>query len=169
MKGEIHEMILQPEQWTTQTVGSDFYERNTKVTAPEWVSFHFGWNIDTIFFRDRRVRRAMSYTFNHDEMLEELCYSLYDPCTGIFHPGAWMASTKKFNPYKQDLDKAEALLDESGWIDSNNDGIRDKEIDGRTVPFEFSIVVNQQPLRIAICTLLKRILIKLAYVLMFAP
>ena len=154
-KGEIHEMILQPEQWTTQTVGSDFYERNTKVTAPEWVSFHFGWNIDTIFFRDRRVRRAMSYAFNHDEMLEELCYSLYDPCTGIFHPGAWMASTKKFKPYKQDLDKAEALLDESGWIDSNNDGIRDKEIDGRTVPFEFSIVVNQQPLRIAICTLLK--------------
>jgi peptide/nickel transport system substrate-binding protein len=155
MKGEIHEMILQPEQWTTQTVGSDFYERNTKVTAPEWVSFHFGWNIDTIFFRDRRVRRAMSYTFNHDEMLEELCYSLYDPCTGIFHPGAWMASTKKFKPYKQDLDKAEALLDESGWVDSNNDGIRDKEIDGRTVPFEFSILVNQQPLRIAICTLLK--------------
>jgi len=155
MKGEIHEMILQPEQWTTQTVGSDFYERNTKVTAPEWVSFHFGWNIDTIFFRDRRVRRAMSYTFNHDEMLEELCYRLYDPCTGIFHPGAWMASTKKFKPYKQDLDKAEALLDESGWVDSNNDGIRDKEIDGRTVPFEFSILVNQQPLRIAICTLLK--------------
>ncbi len=154
-KGEIHEMILQPEQWMTQTVGSDFYERNTKVTAPEWVSFHFGWNIDTIFFRDRRVRRAMSYAFDHDEMLEELCYSLYDPCTGIFYPGAWMASTKKFKPYKQDLDKAEALLDESGWIDSNNDGIRDKEIDGRTVPFEFSIVVNQQPLRIAICTLLK--------------
>ena len=49
-KGEIHEMILQPEQWTTQTVGGDFYERNTKATAPEWVSFHFGWNIETIFF-----------------------------------------------------------------------------------------------------------------------
>ena len=153
--GEIDEMILQPEQWTTQTVDADFYERNTKVTAPEWVSFHFGWNIDTIFFRDRRVRRAMSYAFNHDEMLEKLCYSLYEPCTGIFHPAAWMASQKKLEPYKQDLDKAEALLDEAGWIDRDNDGVRDKEIDGRSVPFEFSIVVNQQPLRIAICTLLK--------------
>lgn len=71
--GEIDEMILQPEQWTTQTVDADFYARNTKVTAPEWVSFHFGWNIDTVFFRDRRVRRAMSYAFNHDEMLEKLC------------------------------------------------------------------------------------------------
>ena len=97
----------------------------------------------------------MSYAFDHDEMLEELCYSLYDPCTGIFYPGAWMASTKKLEPYKQDLDKAEALLDEAGWIDRDNDGVRDKEIDGRIVPFEFSIIVNQQPLRIAICTLLK--------------
>jgi len=154
-KGEIDEMILQPEQWMTQTVDDDFYDRNTKATAPEWVSFHFGWNIDTVFFRDRRVRRAMSYAFHHDEMLEKLCYSLYKPCTGCFHPGAWMASTKNLEPYRQDLDKAEALLDEAGWIDRDNDGIRDKEIDGRSVPFEFSIVVNQQPLRIAICTLLK--------------
>lgn len=153
--GEIDEMILQPEQWTTQTVDADFYERNTKATAPEWVSFHFGWNIDTVFFRDRRVRRAMSYAFNHDEMLEKLCYSLYEPCTGVFHPSAWMASKKKLEPYKQDLDKAEALLDEAGWVDSDNDGVRDKEVDGRRVPFEFSIVVNQQPLRIAICTLLR--------------
>ena len=154
-KGEIDEMILQPEQWMTQTVDDDFYGRNTKATAPEWVSFHFGWNIDTVFFRDRRVRRAMSYAFNHDEMLEKLCYSLYEPCASIFHPDAWMAGGKKHEPYKQDLDKAEALLDEAGWIDHDNDGVRDKEIDGRSVPFEFSIMVNQQPLRIAICTLLK--------------
>jgi len=68
--GEIDEMILLPEQWTTQTKGEDFYLRNTKVTAPEWVSFHFGWNIKTPFFADRRVRRAMSYAFDHDRMLE---------------------------------------------------------------------------------------------------
>jgi Bacterial extracellular solute-binding proteins, family 5 Middle. len=48
-----------------------------------------------------------------------------------------MASQKKLEPYKQDLDKAEALLDEAGWIDRDNDGVRDKEIDGRSVPFDF--------------------------------
>ncbi len=153
--GEIDEMILQPEQWTTQTTGSDFYERNTKVTAPEWVNFHFGWNIDTPFFKDRRVRRAMSYAFDHDEMLEKLCYGLYEPCAGNFHHTSWMASKKKLEPYRQDLDKAEALLDEAGWIDHDNDGVRDKEINGRLEPFEFTILVNQQPFRIAICTLLK--------------
>ena len=153
--GEIDEMILQPEQWTTQTGDDEFYRRNTKVTAPEWVSFHFGWNLDTPFFADRRVRRAMSYAFDHDRMLETLCYGLYAPCTGVFAPGSWMASRKKLAPYRQDLDRAEALLDEAGWVDHDNDGVRDREIDGRLVPFEFSMLVSQQPHRIKICTLLK--------------
>jgi peptide/nickel transport system substrate-binding protein len=153
--GEIDEMILTPEQWTTQTTKADFYARNTKATDAEWVSFSFAWNIVTPYFADRRVRRAMSYAFDHDRMLEKICFGLYEPCAGNFPPGAWMASQKKLEPYKQDLDKAEALLDEAGWIDHDNDGIRDKEIDGRLVPFEFSVVVNQQPLRIALCTLLK--------------
>ena len=153
--GEIDEMILQPEQWTTQTDDDEFYRRNTKVTAPEWVSFHFGWNLDTPFFSDRRVRRAMSYAFDHDRMLETLCYGLYAPCTGVFAPGSWMASRKKLAPYRQDLDRAEALLDEAGWVDHDNDGVRDREIDGRLVPFEFSMLVSQQPHRIKICTLLK--------------
>ena len=155
--GEIDEMILTPEQWVTQTTKEDFHKRCTKATAPEWVSFHFGWNIDTPFFADRRVRRAMSYAFDHDQMLEKLCYGIYKPCAGPFPEASWWGSTKKkLQPYRQDLDKAEALLDEAGWIDSDNDGVRDKRIDGRVVPFEFSILTtNQPPLRVKICTLLK--------------
>jgi peptide/nickel transport system substrate-binding protein len=153
--GEIDELALSPEQWMTQTTDDAFYAGNTKVTATEWVSFHFGWNIESPFFADRRVRRAMSYAFDHDRMLEKLCYGLYKPAAGNFPEESWMAPKRKLQPYRQDLDKAEALLDEAGWIDHDNDGIRDKEIDGRLVPFEFSMLVNQQPLRIAICTLLK--------------
>ncbi len=153
--GEIDEMVLTPEQWTTEATKDDFYKRCTKATAPEWVSFHFGWNIDTPFFADRRVRRAMSYAFDHDAMLDKLCYGLYQPCLGNFPEDSWMASKKKLLPYKQDLDKAEALLDEAGWIDHDDDGVRDKEINGRLVPFEFSILVTNQPLRVKICTLLK--------------
>jgi peptide/nickel transport system substrate-binding protein len=153
--GEIDEMMLQPEQWTTQTTGADFAERNTRVTAAEWVSFHFGWNIATPFFADRRVRRAMGYAFDHQRLLEQLCYGLYTPCTGPFPAEAWMASKRKAEPFRQDFDTAEALLDEAGWVDHDNDGVRDKEIEGRLVPFEFSMLVSQQPQRVKICTLLK--------------
>ena len=155
-KGEIDEMALTPEQWTTQTTGADYYAKNTKATAPEWVSFHFAWNTKSPFFTDRRVRRAMSYAFDHERMLETICHGLYSPCTGVFHPTAWMATKKPLEAYRQDLDRAETLLDEAGWIDRDNDGLRDREIDGRSVPFEFTVVCSQQPMAQEICTLLQQ-------------
>jgi peptide/nickel transport system substrate-binding protein len=155
-KGEIDEMALTPEQWTTQTVGADFYAKNTKATAPEWVSFHFGWNTKSRFFSDRRVRRAMGHAFDHERMLGTICHGLYTPCAGCFHPSAWMATKKPLEPYRQDLDRAEALLDEAGWIDRDNDGIRDREIDGVSVPFEFTVLSSQQPIALEICTLLQQ-------------
>lgn len=155
-KGEIDEMALTPEQWTTQTIGDDFDAKNTKATAPEWVSFHFAWNTKSPFFSDRRVRRAMSHAFDHERMLETICHGLYTPCTGVFHPTAWMASKQPLEPYRQNLDRAETLLDEAGWIDRDNDGIRDREIGGRSLPFEFTVVCSQQPMAQDICTLLQQ-------------
>ena len=155
-KGEIDELQLTPEQWTTQTGGADYYDRNTKATDLEWVSFHFAWNTKGPFFSDRRVRRAMSYAFDHERMLETTCHGLYSPCTGNFHPTSWMATKKPIEPYRQDLDRAEALLDEAGWVDRDNDGIRDREIDGRSVPFEFTVLCSQQPIALEICALLQQ-------------
>ena len=111
----------------------------------------------------------MSYAFDHDRMLEKICLGMYEPCAGTFPPKSWMAGTKRLDPYKQDLDKAEALLDEAGWTDHDNDGVRDKEIDGRLVPFEFTMLVNQQPFRIAICTLLKENLEQIGVVVNVRP
>ena len=42
---------------------------------------------------------------------------------------------------------AKNFLDESGWIDSNEDGIRDKEIDGRPTDLKFEIMhFNMSPI-----------------------
>lgn len=153
--GDIDEMVLLPELWKTQTNDDDFYRLNTKATGTEWTSFHFNWNTKTPFFEDKRVRKAMSYAFDHDELLNNLLYGLATPCTGVFHPEAWMASKKKLQPYKQDLSKAEDLLDEAGWDDSDGDGVRDKEISGRKVKFEFTILCFSVKERIDICALLK--------------
>lgn len=153
--GEIDELELTPEQWMTQTGDDEFYSRNTKARGLQWTAFQFAWNLQTPFFGDVRVRKAMSYAFNHDEMLSKLCYGLYEPSNGLFHPSAWMAPKKPLPYYKQDLNKAEELLDQAGWIDHDGDGIRDKEIDGKSVPFEFSILCSGVQLRVDICSLLK--------------
>ena len=139
--GEIDELELSSEQWVSQTNGADFYERCTKASGNEWTFGYIGWNIGVPFFEDKRVRQALAYALDHKEMLDNILFGMYQPGQGIFHPTAWMAADPMPEPYQRDLDKAEALLDEAGWDDSDGDGIRDKEINGRLEPFQFTMMV----------------------------
>ena len=154
-KGEIDELELSQEQWKTQTTDDTFYKLNTKASGLQWLYYYFCWNCKTPFFSDPRVRAAMSYAFDYDEMLDKLLYGLCEPCAGIFHPTARWFPKDAAKPYKQDLDKAEALLDEAGWVDDDGDGIREKTIDGHKVKFEFRLLTFNIPERVAICNLLK--------------
>jgi peptide/nickel transport system substrate-binding protein len=155
--GEIEETLLNPEQWITeQTNNDEFYAKNTKVTGTEWVSFHFVWNCETPYFSDKRVRRAMSFAFDHKEMLDKLFYGLYEPAMGPFHPTAWMAPKSGLKPYTQDLDKAEELLDAAGWEDSDGDGIRDKVVDGKKINFEFTLLCSTTPNSLKVSELMKQ-------------
>jgi peptide/nickel transport system substrate-binding protein len=153
--GDIDELMINAEQWRTQTSDEEFYRNNTKVYGTEWTEFHFGWNCATPYFEDKRVRKAMSYAMDHEELLKTLRYGLDEPCTGIFHSASRWAPKPPPQPYHQDLAKAEALLDEAGWTDTDGDGVRDKEVNGRKIPFEFTIMVVNAPDRVAICNLLR--------------
>ncbi|HWL11223.1 MAG TPA: ABC transporter substrate-binding protein, partial [Planctomicrobium sp.] len=150
--GKLDEMEMQPRQWVEQTNDDAFYRLNTKVRGPQWVYYYFGWNIKTPYFSDVRVRKAMSYATNYEQILGKLCYGLYEQSLGLFPREAWMASQKERTPYKQDLAKAEQLLTEAGWVDTDGDGIRDKVINGQKVKFEFSIMCVNDQTRIDIST-----------------
>jgi peptide/nickel transport system substrate-binding protein len=153
--GDIEEMELTPEQWTNQTSDAKFYSNNTKVYETEWTEFHFLWNCADPRFADKRVRWAMTHAFDHEELLQRKLYGLCEPCTGAFHPTSRWAPKPAPKPIQQDLDKAEELLDEAGWIDSNDDGIRDRIVDGKRVDFDFVILTSNRDDRIQFCNLLK--------------
>jgi peptide/nickel transport system substrate-binding protein len=170
LKGdELEEMMLRPEFWVGQTDGDDFYARNTKVTSLEWTEFHFVWNMKSPFFEDKRVRQAMSYAMDYNEMLNTICQGLYQPSRGPSHPTEWWFPKNGPEPYHQDLKKAQALLDEAGWKDSDGDGIRDKEINGKRVPFEFTLLTYQMDNAIQISTLLKSCLDQIGVVCNVKP
>jgi peptide/nickel transport system substrate-binding protein len=156
--GDIEESELEAEQWQTQASGPDFYRYNTKVFGPEWSYLYIGWNMDpqkVPYFTDLRVRQAMAYALNYEEMIDDLCFGLVEQCSGIFAPNSWMYPKTPIKVFHFDLDKAEDLLDEAGWIDSDEDGIRDKEINGRRIPFEFTLLVANRPDRIVIANLFR--------------
>ena len=168
-KGDIQEMELRAEQWDTQTNDDDFYRLNTKVTDTQWSEFHFTWNQQDTFFKDKRVRWAMTYAMDYEELLGTICYGLYEQCRGPFHPTSWMYPKQAPELVEQDLDRAQDLLTEAGWEDTDGDGVLDKEINGRRVPFEFTLLTYQSESGISTATLMKECLDQLGIVCNVKP
>ncbi|MDB5386701.1 MAG: extracellular solute-binding protein family 5, partial [Planctomycetaceae bacterium] len=168
-KGDLDELMLMPDDWIAKTVDDDFYAKNTKATGLDWTEFHFIWNMRTPFFSDVRVRKAMSYAYNYEEMDKVFNHGLYQRSNGMFHPTSWMAPKPPPELYQQDLDKSVELLEQAGWTDSDGDGVLDKQIDGKKVRFEFTIICPSIPDRIKYSTLLKECLDKIGIVCNVKP
>jgi peptide/nickel transport system substrate-binding protein len=84
---------------------------------------------------------AMTYFTNRKQMLKTILFGLGEVVEGpiyFFRP----EYDKDLPNRDYDPRKALELLREAGWSDSDGDGILDKVIDGRKVPFRFEIKVN---------------------------
>ena len=134
------------------------------------VPFHLEHE-DAVLLRQARspghvVRVRLRRNAEHDLLTASI-----EPGRGTFHPDARGRFPRTAaQPYQQDLDKAEDLLDEAGWTDSDGDGIRDKEINGRRVPFEFTLhdVSDRRP-AFRLCTLMKECLDKIGIICNVKP
>ncbi|MGH7799551.1 MAG: peptide-binding protein [Thermodesulfobacteriota bacterium] len=133
-RGEIDFSGLTPIQWSRQTSSERFKKHFEKLSyfTPNY-SF-IGWNTDTPFFKDKRVRTAMTYLVNRKLILEKILYNLGEVVTNPFYINS-PEYDKSIKPYPYDPLKAKQLLDQAGWVDHDGDGIRDKE--GVKFGFEF--------------------------------
>ena len=113
--------------------------------------FWMGWNQDRPYFKDVRVRLAMTHIVDR----ELICKSLLKVPearvpTGNFYIFGPQYDTS-IEPWPYDPEQAKELLDEAGWVDTDGDGIRDK--DG--VAFKFHYMIGNIPLHEQIGKLLK--------------
>ncbi len=104
--------------------------------APQVPFYYMCWNQDTAFFSDRRVRLAMTHIVDREKIVSSLLKGNAKVVTGSFYVNSEQYD-KTIQPWPYDIDRAKQLLDEAGWIDTNGDGIRDK--DGKKFSFEFTI------------------------------
>ncbi|MDZ8079329.1 MAG: peptide ABC transporter substrate-binding protein [Nostoc sp. DcaGUA01] len=76
------------------------------------------------FFKDLKVRQAFNYTIDRDTINQQLYGQTGRSVTNILvAPDIYNSTNTK---YEFDLKKANALLDEAGWKDTNGNGIRDQ-------------------------------------------
>jgi len=127
---------------TTEETLKDF---GYKAMGEQWVFGYIGWNMDgsNPFFNDQRVRYAMTHALNIPLILNKIFYNLATPCYGNYHPKNW-AYNPEIEPVGYDLKMAGEKLDEAGWSIDPDDGWRYKEIDGKEVPFEFTLLTPQE-------------------------
>lgn len=90
------------------------------VGALQWL----GFNMTRKPFDDKRVRQALAYAINKEFILKAIMGGFAKRATGPVHPGSVFYSDD-VNPFKFNLDKAKALLDEAGLKPDGN-GIRFK-------------------------------------------
>jgi peptide/nickel transport system substrate-binding protein len=101
---------------------------------------YIGYNEAQPYFKDKRVRWALAHAIPVEQIIEKVYYGLADRLTGPFLPGS-SSYDDSLEPIPFDLAKARELLDAAGWKDSDGDGVRDQEIDGKRVPFEFDLII----------------------------
>ncbi len=112
---------------------------------------YMGFNLKHKPFDDARVRRAINYAIDKQEIIDGVYLGLGINIASPYKPGTrW--SNPDLKPYPYDPAKAKALLQEAGFIDSDGDGVLERN--GK--PFSFEIITNQNKEREKSAVLIQR-------------
>ncbi len=130
--------MLSPLQYTRQTDNKFFREHYTKFRYPSFGYTYMGYNLSDPKFQDVRVRQAINYAIDKEEMVNTIFFGLARVTTGPFMKDSW-AYNKDVKPLAHDLVKAKELLARAGWKDVDGDGWLEKD----DKEFEFTVLVNQ--------------------------
>lgn len=73
------------------------------------------------------VRKAMIHAVNQEELARTAFQQLGLPATSVISPTTWAYDEGAASLYSYNPEEAARLLEEEGWIDSNGDGVREKD------------------------------------------
>ena len=76
---------------------------------------------------DVSVRQAIAHAIDYQSIIDNILLGQGYPMAANILPTIEWAVNNDLQPYAYDLDQASALLEEAGWVDSNGDGIREKD------------------------------------------
>ena len=136
--GHLDSMGLTPTQYSRLFETKEMLKR--EYARYKYLDFgytYLGFNLKREPFNDARVRRAIAYAIDRQEIVDGVLLGLGEAIATPYKPATyWVNKGIKVRPY--DASKAKALLAEAGWTDSNGDGVLDK--DGK--PLSFTILTN---------------------------
>ena len=126
---------LSPIQYAQQTSGQAFDQQFVRDTIIVPNYYYVAWNEERPFFKDKRVRQALTMLVDRDQIIQTIKFGLGKPIASPFVLGSPQLDTD-IKPLPYDPKRAGELLDQAGWVDHDDDGIRDKN----GIPFRFELL-----------------------------
>ncbi|MFW5889621.1 MAG: ABC transporter substrate-binding protein [Halanaerobiales bacterium] len=133
--GEIDIVLLEDKDVQRFQEDSDFYIlENMRLGLGMFVIF----NLEKEPFDSVPVRKAINYAINKDSIVQIVKNGNAEKAYGPLPPSFWGydEDVEEYG-YNYDPDKAASILEDEGWVDSDNDGIREK--DGEKMSFTLEI------------------------------
>ena len=94
---------------------------------PNFQLNYFGFKADRPLVSDKRVREAMSIAINRAELVKTVLLGQAEPAYTYIDPNALDFAPATKGIVKEDVARANKLLDEAGWTKRDKDGIRMKD------------------------------------------
>ncbi|HWB00799.1 MAG TPA: ABC transporter substrate-binding protein [Pirellulales bacterium] len=102
---------------------------------------YIGYNLRRPFLRDKHVRRALTQAIPIDQIISVVFDGLATQVTGPFIVQS-PAYNHEVKPLPFDLARAQRLLDQSEWRDTNRNGLRDKLVDGQRIEARINLMID---------------------------
>ncbi len=124
-------------QYAKQTDTSFFKKEYNKFRYQGFSYTYMAYNLKDPKFADLRIRQAINYAVDRQELIDGVLLGMGTECTGPFANRSW-AYNKDIKPVEFNPDKSLELLRQAGWS-LNKDGVLEKD----NQIFEFTIITNQ--------------------------
>jgi len=108
------------------------------VSQPSLAYTYIGYNLQNPLFQDQRVRQALTYAINRQQIVDIVLEGQGQVAHTHGSPLSW-AYNEDLPKYDYNPIRAKQLLAEAGWMDTDGDGVLDK--DGKE--FSFILMTNQ--------------------------
>ena len=134
---------------------------DAKVDEASLQTYYMGYNLSDPIFSDQVVREAMTSAIEKEAVVNSVFGGMFEKADTFFSKNLPYCDVEQ-KVYEYDPDKANGLLDDSGYVDTDGDGIREK--DGIKMAADFLYQTgsaSDDDLVVYICDQMKKIGIEL--------
>ncbi|MCT4596598.1 MAG: peptide ABC transporter substrate-binding protein [Vallitalea sp.] len=144
------------------------YADKEGVNLTEYTTYYYtflGFNFNNKVLNDKNIRKSIAYAINRQAIIKNEFLNHAKINEYPYHPLSWLNETNNLI-YNIDIDKSKELVNASGYSDSDEDNILDKNIDNIKRNLELRLLVNNEnPVRVSIANKIKESLENIGFVI----